>query len=328
MCAKIRWGILGLGGIANAFAEGLKAVPGAELVACGSRSREKAEAFGVKWNVRRRHSSYEALAADPEVDAIYIATPHPMHKENCLLCLGAGKPVLCEKPFTINFAEAAEIITCARSRKVLLMEAMWTRFLPHIGKVREIIASGAIGEVRMLQADFGFRGGADPAGRLLNPLLGGGGLLDVGVYTVSLAHLLFGVPVDMKAAAHIGETGVDEAAVMLLSFPGGRLASLMCGVRTHMPQEALILGSEGRIKINSPWWRPSSLTVFRAGKDEENIAPPAVGNGYNYEAAEFGRCLAEGLSESPVMPLDESLAVMRTLDALRRQFELVYPMEQ
>ena len=325
---QIRWGILGLGRIAGVFAEGLKHVPGSTLVACGSRGPQKAEEFGAKWSVPRRHASYAALAADPEVDAIYIATPHPLHRENCLLCLEHGKAVLCEKPFAVNAAEAAEVLAAARRHNLLLMEAMWSRFLPHLVQVRDLIAGGAIGEPRLLQADFAFRAGWNPDGRLLNPQLAGGGLLDVGVYNVNLAHMVFGVPQRVMGTAHLGETGVDEQAGMLLQFAAGRLAVLSCGVRTSTPQEAFIAGTEGRIRIHTPWWRPSRLTVSIPGKGDTEYAPAIVGNGYNYEALEFGRCLRAGLTESPVMPWAESLAVMQTLDALRAQFGLSYPMER
>ena len=327
MAKKIRWGILGLGGIAGSFATGIQALEDAELLACGSRSAEKAEAFGERWGIPHRHVGYEALVSDPEVDAIYVATPHPLHREHSLLALAHGKPVLCEKPFTVNVAECEEVIAAARQAKLLLLEGMWTRFLPHILKVEEIIASGVIGEVRMLQADFSFRAGLNPEGRLFNPALAGGGLLDVGVYTVSLAQLLLGTPTAITGLAHLGETGIDEQAVIALTFAEGRLAMVSCGIRTNSPHEALIMGTEGMIRVHAPWWRPSSLTLRVSGKSDEVIEPPFIGNGFNYEAAEFGRCLQEGLCESPLRPLADTLAVLRTLDTLRAQWGLRYPME-
>lgn len=327
MTPPVRWGIMGLGNISQAFAKGLRAVPDAQLVACGSRTAEKAAAFADQWKVPRRHSSYEALAADPGVDAIYIATPHFMHYVNSRLCLEHGKAVLCEKPFMVNAKQAAEVIALARRENRLIMEAMWTRFLPHMVQAHEMIAAGVIGEARMLQADFGFRCDWDPKSRLLNPELAGGGLLDVGVYTVSLAHMLFGVPIDIKGVAHIGATGVDEQAGIVLGFASGRIAVLSCGVRTGTPQEAIIMGTEGRIRIHASWWCPSKFTLSIKGKEDQLIAPPVAGNGYNYEAIEFNRCLKMGLRESPVAPLDDSLAVLKTLDALRSQWGLKYPFE-
>ena len=327
MAEKIRWGILGLGSIANAFATGLTAIPDAELVACGSRTAAKAEEFGAKWNIPRRHASYAALAADPEVDAIYISTPHPMHKEDTLLCLAHGKAVLCEKPFTVNAAECTAVIAAARAADRLVMEAMWTRFLPHMRKTVALLADGAIGEVRMVNAQFCFRGGWNPEGRLLNPALGGGGLLDVGVYVISLAQLLLGTPTAVTGLAHIGETGVDEQAGLVLAYPEGRLAVLSCGVRTSTPHVATIYGTTGRIAIHHPFWMPSSLTLSVDGKPDEEIACPAVGNGYNYEAMEFQRCLRDGLRESPILPLADTLDVQHTMDTLRAQWGLVYPTE-
>ena len=326
MDRTIRWGILGTGSIAKKFADGLKVVEGAELAAVGSRSQATADAFGDRYDVPRRHGSYEALAADEEVDAVYVATPHSLHKDNSLLCLSAGKAVLCEKPFAINAAEAGQMVAMARQRKLLLMEAMWSRFLPALVKLRELLAAGAIGEVRMLTADFGFRAGWNPEARLLNPALGGGGLLDVGVYTVSLASMVFGRPTRIVSMAHLGTTGVDEQAGMIFGYDGGALALLWTAVRTTTPQEAAILGTDGRIRLHNPWWRGQKLTLSAGGK-EEVFDLPFRGNGYNYEAEEIGRCLREGRTESGVMGLDESVAVLKTMDEVRAQWGLSYPME-
>ncbi|HET6428984.1 MAG TPA: Gfo/Idh/MocA family oxidoreductase [Phycisphaerae bacterium] len=326
MAKKIRWGILGPGKIARKFAEGLKSAKDAELAAVGSRSKDRAEEFGVEFGAARCHGSYEALADDPGVDAVYVATPHPMHKGHSLLCLNAGKAVLCEKPFAINAAEAQEVIAAARAAGVFCMEAMWTRFLPYIVKLRKLLADGAIGEVRMLAADFGFRAGFDPSSRLLDPNLGGGGLLDVGVYPVSLSSMILGEPAEVAALADLGATGVDEQAAYVLKHPGGRLAVLYSAVRTKTPMEAVILGTDGDIRLHSPWWCGQTLTVTAGGKPE-TIDLPREGNGYNYEAEEVGRCLRAGRTESDVMPLAETLSVMRTLDAIRAAFGLKYPME-
>lgn len=322
----LRWGILGLGSIARQFATGLKELPDAQLIAVGSRSQEKADAFGAEFDVPHRHKGYEALAADPDVDAVYIATPHPMHAEDALLCLDAGKAVLCEKPFTVNAAQAERVIRRAREKKVFCMEAMWSRFFPLVSRLRETLAQGGIGEARMLYADFGFRAGINPEGRLFNPAMGGGGLLDVGVYPISLASLLFGTPDAVTGLAHIGETGVDEQAGMVMRYGGGRLAVLSTGVRINTPQEAVILGTEGRITIHAPWWKPSKMTVSAGGKDEE-ISAPFQGNGFQFEAQEVARCVRAGRTESDILPLDETLSVMRTMDALRAQWGLKYPME-
>jgi predicted dehydrogenase len=326
MTTPFRWGILSTGRIAGVFATGLAALPDAELLAVGSRSAESANTFGDRFNIPRRYASYEELVSDPDIDAIYVATPHSSHAEETLRCLRAGKAVLCEKPFTINAAEAERVVADARSRGIFLMEAMWTRFLPALVRVRELIAAGAIGEVRMLQADFGFRTNVNPQSRLFDPALGGGALLDVGVYCVSLASMLFGAPGEIKSLANLGTTGVDEQAAILFGYPGGQMALLSTATRTRTPHEAVIMGTEGMIRIHPQWWAATTLTVTIGGKSEEERYP-LTGNGYNYEAAEVARCLRKGKTESDIMPLDETLAIMRAMDALRAQWGLKYPME-
>lgn len=324
---RIRWGILSTGMIAKVFAAGLRSTPDAELVAVGSRSQASADKFGKDFGIARCHGSYEALAADPEVDAIYVATPHPFHKENSVLCLEAGKAVLCEKPFTINAREAEEMIRLSRSKKVFLMEAMWSRFLPAMAKVRELVKDGAIGKLQMLQADFGFRAPFDAKSRIFAPELGGGALLDVGVYTVSLASMAFGAPSRVMGMTTLGKTGVDELTGILLGYPEGQMAVLSTAVNTTTPYEADFLGTEGRIRIHSQWFRAERLTLSRYGKADEVIEMPLEGNGYNYEAAEVGRCLRAGKTESDILPLDESLTIMKTMDDLRAQWGLRYPTE-
>jgi predicted dehydrogenase len=206
------------------------------------------------------------------------------------------------------------------------MEAMWTRFFPLMYRVRELVSNGAIGEARMIQADFGFRAGFDPNSRAFSPALGGGGLLDVGVYPISLASMLFGTPNQVTGLAHLGETGVDEQAGLVLAYDAGRLAVISTGVRINTPQSAVILGTDGRITIHSPWWKPSAMTVTAGGKTED-VTLPFESNGYQFEAQEVARCLVAGKTESEIMPLDESLQIMRTMDALRAQWGLKYPME-
>lgn len=324
----IRWGIIGTGNIAKQFARGLAVLPEAKLVAVGSRTKASAEAFGEMFDVPRRHISYENLAQDSEVDAVYIGTPHPLHRENSLLCLEAGKAVLCEKPFAINVAEAEEVINLARQKQLFLMEAMWTRFLPVLVRVRELLASQVIGQVRMLMADFGFRAQFDPQHRLFNPELGGGALLDVGVYPVSLASMVFGPPTRITGLAHLGPTGVDEQAAIVLGYGDGQIAILSASITTSTPQEAILVGTEGRIKIHSPWWKPTKLTLSASGQGDDLIEMPFTGNGYNYEAIEVMNCLRAGKLESDVMPLDQTLSIMQTLDNIRAQWGLRYPMEK
>ncbi len=327
MASKIRWGILGTGSIARQFVKGLAAVPDAEVAAVGSRAQETADKFGDEFSIPRRHGSYADLAADTDVDAIYVATPHSVHKDATILCLEAGKAVICEKPFAINASQAQAMIGTARKKGVFLMEAMWTRFLPAIVKVREWLAEGAIGDVHMVTADFGFRAGVDPESRLFNPELGGGGLLDVGGYTVSFASMIFGdAPSRIASMAALGKTGVDERGAMILGYDRERFAVLYTAVRTNTPQTAYILGSDGRIEVPSPFWCTTKAKLS-AGDREEKVEGEMEGNGYNYEAVEVMNCLREGKLESDVMPLDESLRVMETLDRIREQWGLKYPME-
>jgi len=325
---KIRWGILGTGNIARQFAQGLAILPEAELVAVGSRSQANADAFGDEFDAPHRHASYAALAGDADVDVVYVATPHNLHRENSRLCLQAGKAVLCEKPFAINAAEAEEIVALAGERQLFLMEAMWTRFLPLMARVRQLLADGVIGDVRMVMADFGFRAPFDPQSRLLNPNLGGGALLDVGVYVVSLASMVFGSPPSrISSMAHLGQTGVDEQSAVILGYDQGQLAVLSAAVRTNTPQQAILIGSEGQIRIHTPWWKPDTLTLSVQGREDKVIHLSCEGNGYNYEAVEVMSCLRDGKTESDVMPLGETLAIMRTMDQIRAQWGLRYPME-
>jgi len=322
----IHWGILGPGAIAHQFATGLQSVPDAKLIAVGSRTQEKADAFADKFGAPHRHASYEALAADPDVHAVYIATPHPGHRDAALLCLDAGKAVLCEKPFTVNAREAGEVINRARAKDVFCMEAMWTRFFPAMAHVRELVAGGTIGEARMLQADFGFRTDVNPQGRLFDPALAGGGLMDVGVYPLSLASMLFGAPKTVTGVAQTGETGVDEMAALSLLYAGGQIAALTTGIRINTPHEATILGTDGSITLHAPWWKPSEMTVSANGKSEK-LTVAYEGQGMNYEAMEVGACLRAGKTESAILPLAETLSIMQTTDELRRQWGLKYPME-
>ena len=323
-----RWGILGTGAIARQFVEGLGELPEAEVLAAGSRSEASAERFAEERDIPRRYGTYEDLAADPDVDIVYVATPHPFHAGNVELCLGAGKAVLCEKPFTVNAAEAERVIGLARERGLFLMEGMWTRFFPLMGELRRLLSAGVIGEPRMLTADFGFRDEFDPRSRKFDPGLGGGALLDVGVYCISLASSLFGRPSEVAGAGHLGQTGVDEQSAAILVHDGGRLSVLCFATRTGTPQEATVMGTEGYVKIHSNWWRPRAMTLHRPGEREELVEAPITGNGFNYEAAEVMRCLDEGMTESDVMPLDETLSVMRTMDEIRAAWGLRYPSEE
>jgi len=325
----IRWGILSTGRIAHHFAEAMAAVPEGTLTAVGSRTQAAADAFGEEFGITHRHGSYEALAADPEVDVIYVATPHPMHCENSLLCLRAGKAVLCEKPFTINRGEAERVIECARAQGVFLMEAMWTRFLPAVRQAVAWLDAGAIGGVQMVQASFGFRAEWDEANRLLAPELGGGALLDVGCYPVSLACMLLGgAPEAVHTAANLGDTGVDEQCALLLRFGGGRMAVLSAAVRTETVQEAYIYGTEGHIHLHAPFWSCTRVTLARKDQQPETMDFPHRKNGFEYQITAVCEGLREGALESPLMPHADTLTVMEVMDTARAQWGLVYPSER
>jgi predicted dehydrogenase len=325
---KVRFGILGTGYIADLFAKGLQVVEDLQIAAVGSRTQAAADAFGARFNIPKRYASYEAVAHDPDVDVIYISTPHPFHHQNTLMCLHAGKPVLCEKPFALNEQEARQMVALARERGLFLMEAMWTRFFPAMVKVRELLAAGAIGAPRLLIADFGFRTEFDPQHRLFNPELGGGALLDVGVYPISLAHMIFGAPARVVGMPEFGKTGTDDQSAYLLGYDGGQIAMLCSAVRTATPQQAIINGEDGRLTIHTRFWCPTRLTLEIYGQERSEIELPIVGNGYQYQALEVARCLHDGTLESPIMALDETLAIMSTMDTLRAQWGLKYPPER
>lgn len=327
MSDKIRWGILAPGKIAQKFAAGLQLTADAEIAAVGARSHASANSFGDEFNVPRRHVGYEALAADPNVDVIYVASPHSLHMEHALLCLEHNKPVLCEKPFTINAQQAKVVVNRARERNVFLMEAMWSRFIPLLAEVRKMVTEGAIGDVRMVVADFGFRTQFDPTSRLFDPALGGGGLLDVGVYAVSFTSLLLGAPDRVSGLAEIGETRVDEQGAAVLGYPGGELAIIYTGVRTKTPLETTIMGTDGMIQIHSPSWAATRMTVKRANREAEMVEISYGENVYTNQANEVHRCLRAGLLESDAMPLDETLSIMETMDKIRTHWGIRYPME-
>jgi len=306
---------------------GLREANGAELVAIGSRDLTRAQTFANEFAAPHAYGSYEELAVDPTVDAIYIGTPHSFHQAHTLLCLDAGKHVLCEKPLAMNAAQAERMIAKARTKNLVLMEAVWTRFLPALVRVRELVADGAIGEVRLINADFGFRADFDPASRLFNPELGGGSLLDVGIYPLNLAFMLCGEPVEILTTANLGETGVDEEAAILLRHAGGQLSVLTSALRVDTPREAHILGTAGRITICFPWWAATRIVLHTGNGRDQEWEFSNRGGGYTYEAEAFMTMIRTGSLESAVMPLAESLAILKTMDTLRERWGLSYPGE-
>lgn len=321
--AKFNWGVLGPGNIAVRFTNDLKRLSDATLLAAGSRSLDKAEAFARRQGAVRAYGNYEELLRDRDVDAIYVATPHNFHRQHAIMALEHGKAVLCEKPMEVNAARVREMVAAARSHDQFLMEAMWTRFLPVISGVRQWIKEGRIGEIRLVAANFGFRTAWNPDSRLLNLSLAGGATLDVGVYVVSLAHMLLGAPSTVQAHAHIGQTGVDELTSMILGYPTGAMAQLSCAVRANISDGARIYGTEGCIDVPE-FWHATKATLQVAGEEPEVITGEA---GYHFEAAEVADCVRTGLKESPIMPLDETIAIAETLEEVRRQIGLRFPFE-
>ncbi len=327
MSKIIKWGIIGCGKIANKFAEGLEVLPEAILEAVASRTDGKAENFGKIFGVKKVYNNYEELVKNPAVDVIYIATTHNFHYKNALLCLNHGKPVLCEKPITLNAKQAEELINTARNNNVFLMEAMWTRFLPCIVKLNEFLDRGIVGEIQHVTANFGIKKELDPRGRSFNPDLGGGALLDLGVYPISFARMIYKQPPSkIKSSAYIGKTKVDEKSCYLFEYENGQTAMLSSSHRLIMPHDASIFGTNGYLEIPNIY-HLSKIILNLEGKRKKTIRIPFKSTGYNYEAMEVMHCLNTGKFESEIMPLDETLEIMKTMDILRSQWHLKYPGE-
>ena len=357
------WGILGTGAMSAAFVRGLQSLPDAPALAVGSRDLASAQRFATRLGVPRSYGSYDELLADPGVDVVYVATVNSTHHDLCLRSLRAGKPVLCEKPFTLDANQAREVVAQARSMGLFCMEAMWTRFLPAVEQLKTMVDNGEVGDPRMLSASLGYPYVVDPLGRQFNPELGGGALLDLGVYPISLAYHLFGKPESVVGRACPSETGVDATEAIVMTHAGGRISTLTAGLTALMPNEAIVMGTRGQIRLHEPLFRPDRLTIRRMSPitpggggagggrlakikeapavraittrikptldrlrgQTRSIAAPYLGNGYTHQALEVIRCLRAGLLESPVMPLDESVAIAETLDELRRQWGVRFP---
>ncbi|MEV0036136.1 Gfo/Idh/MocA family oxidoreductase [Streptomyces sp. NPDC050804] len=321
----VRWGVLATGGIAARFTEEVQHLADAEVVAVASRSDASAKEFASRFGIPRAYGEWSALVADPEVDVVYVATPHSAHRTAAGLALAAGKPVLCEKPFTLNVREATELVSLARERGVFLMEAMWTYCNPVIRRMVELVRDGAIGDIRTVQADFGFPGPTDPGHRLRDPALGGGALLDLGVYPVSFAQLLLGEPDRVQADALLSPEGVDLNTGMLLGWESGATALLTCSLTAGTPVTATVSGTAGRIELPSGFFHADRFVLHRNGAEPEEFTADGGLYGLQYEAAEVMRCLRAGETESPLVPLDGTLAVMRTLDAVRDRIGVRFP---
>ena len=331
MSATCRWGLMGTGNMAEEFAVALSALPDAEVVGVGSRTPESAGRFADRHRIRHAWGSYEDLVNDRDIEVVYVATPNGLHRPHVELCLRAGKAVLCEKPFTTNADEAGQLVRLARDKGVFLMEAMWTRFLPLIRELRCKVAEGAIGEPTMLTADFGFQADRTSQGRLFDLDLGGGALLDVGIYPISLSSMILGKPIRVRSLACISEN-IDNHFGVILEFASNKLAVLTAAISHHRPQEAVVSGTDGEIKVHSPFWRPDTLTLTRYSTADDGCAVRAndvarshyeafSGNGYGHQAIEVMRCLRSNELESPLMPLDETVSIMETIDAIRKEWQ-------
>lgn len=319
----IRWGIIGPGKIARKFARDLTKVPHAELYAVASRHHSRAEAFANEHNASRAFESYEALVKDPRVDAVYIATPHTFHKKYSLICLSHKKAVLCEKPLAMNATEVEEMIAASRDHQVLLMEAMWTAFLPHFQSVIQKAREGMLGEIIGIEADFGFSASYDPASRLFNKKLGGGSLLDIGIYPLFLALSLLGRPVGVDARASYFETGVDSSCLITLHYDQNVKAQIFTTLLKDTPTEAVIRGSKGTLRIHPRFHESSSFTVERKGKKEQ-FSFTNLGEGFVHEITHFCNLLRKGATESPVMTFDTSRSLIRLLDEVREMAGVIY----
>jgi len=361
MKSPTRWGILGTGTIATQFAQGLKSVDQAQLHAVASRDETRAKAFAQRFSAPRGYGAYEELIADADVDIVYIATPHHRHRDDCVMTLEAGKATLCEKPFALNVQQAEQVYDLAKSKNTFCMEAMWMRFMPLVQTLKSRIDSGEIGDIEMINVDFGVPAPKDPENRFFNLQLGGGALLDRGVYCLSLAQYLLGKPSGLVSQVTLGPTGVDEQSTISLSYESGAIAVLNSSLNTKLRNEALVLGSRGSLTLGEYFFRPETLTLTpyqaptalsdpgsSSSRLKESIKSnkllrgavhvakglrsggsitrqPVDGNGYNYEAAEATRCVSEGLLESPHMTWQDSIDVIRCMDQVRDQWGLRYP---
>jgi predicted dehydrogenase len=319
----VRWGILATGRIAGAFATALGLLPDAEIAAVGARRLAAAEGFAAAYGARRAHDGYAALVADPDVDVVYVASPHSLHREHVLMALEAGKAVLCEKAFTLTGDEAAELAAESRRRGLFLMEAMWMRCNPVIRRVRQLLETGELGRVTQVRADLGWYVEAPPTDRLLDPVLGGGALLDMGVYTLTFAHLFLGEPDAVAAVAGLGDSGVDLNVAMSLGYSSGAVASLTASMTGATPRTGSIATERGRFDLADSFHHPTRAT-WTSLDVTETVEAPLLGTGLAHEAVEVMRCLRAGETESPLVPLDESVAIMRQMDRIRREIGVSY----
>jgi predicted dehydrogenase len=321
-----RWGIIGPGKIAEKFAAAIQNMPNSVLHGVASRDIERARQFAEKYKASKSYGSYEELACDSGIDAVYIATPHTFHRDHALLCLENKKPVLCEKPMSVSYNSTLEIVNAAKKNNTFLMEAMWTRFLPIIDKTLELIKNGEIGEIKHVRADFGFMVPFDPASRLYNIQLGGGSLLDVGVYPLFLCLLLLGKPDNIKSFAHLSSTGADETINAIMYYNNGCMAAIHSSIIAQSPITADISGTKGTISLQKPWYKGTEIIIQQYGNASRNIPVPYTGNGFEYEITEVMNCLDKGLAESSLLPTGFSLQMSKLVDEICHQCNIRYEM--
>ncbi len=321
----IHWGIIGPGKIADKFASDLLSVPNTKLYAIASSSSERAKFFAEKHHVEHHFDSYEEMLHLPNLDVVYVATPHTFHAEHAILCLEKGIPVLCEKPFAMNLRQVQKMIDAAQRHDVFLMEAMWTRFIPAIQKTLDLIRDGEIGEIKTIHADFGFPANFDPNSRLFNPDLGGGALLDIGIYPIYLSLLLLGYPIEIKALAAFTPTNVDATTSILLQYKNQATALLNCSISAQTRTEAFIYGDKGYIQIVGRFMEATQMILKKNDEEEQVLIFPRKTFGYNFEAQEVVECLLQNKKESDLMPLSMSVKLISLLDDIRQEIGLIYP---
>jgi predicted dehydrogenase len=327
MAGDMSWGILATGLIARLFTTDLLRM-GHKVAAVGSRSYQTANRFAAEFGIAKAHGSYEGLFADKDVNIVYVATPHPLHAANAVAALEAGKHVLVEKPFTINAAEAQTVADLAERKGLVVLEAMWTRFLPHMGRIREIVAAGTLGEIRSVVADHTQDLPDDPTHRLNALELGGGALLDLGIYPISFAWDVLGAPQSVQATARFKATGVDAEVATLFRHAGGAVSLTLAISDAAGPNVATVIGTQGRIDIDSVWYEPTSFRVYdNQGNVVEQFKSSVQGRGMQYQAAEVERLIRAERLTSEILPLTETVAIMRTLDSIRAKIKLRYPGE-
>jgi predicted dehydrogenase len=324
--SNFSWGILGPGGIARAFAKDLTFLEGHTIGAVGSRSLINAQVFANDFG-GTAYGSYEELVNDSTIDAIYVATPHPAHHDNVILALNAGKPVLCEKPFAVNAAEAQAMVDAASHNKVALMEAMWARFLPHYAKVREIIASGVLGPILSIHADHGQRLADQNIPRLVDPHLAGGALLDLGIYPISFAHMILGNPLSINSSAVMTNKGVDAQTSMIFTYESGAQSVLTTTMIEQTPCRAVVAGLHGWLEIDRTFYNPASMRVILNDGSVTQYPSTYTGHGLREQAESFKQLVQSGKLESEILSWQDTIDIMKTMDAVREQIGLKYPFE-